>query len=152
MRQRCENRRHEHFYQYGGAGVTVCERWKGHGGFERFLADVGPRPSRRATLDRVNRTLGYFPGNVRWISVRMQNINHGNVIDARRYEATGPDDGRLSLTIAEWSDLLGVKADTLRCRLRKGWGELAFSPHVRGRQKARRRRRATPRRALPQAA
>lgn len=152
MIQRCHNRNHENWEHYGGAGVRVCDRWRGEGGFERFLADVGPRPSRRATLDRVDRSIGYEPANVRWLCVRLQNVNHGNVIDARRYEGPGPDGERLSLTITEWADLLGVRPDTLRWRLRKGKGELAFTVPVRG-SRRRRGRRTTPRRgALPRAA
>lgn len=52
MIQRCINPKRKHYDRYGGRGIQVCERWIGEGGFERFFADVGPRPSLQHTLDR----------------------------------------------------------------------------------------------------
>jgi hypothetical protein len=60
--ERCLNPRASNFARYGGAGVTVCEEWKD---FSRFLADVGERPA-GTTLDRIDGSLGYAPGNVHW--------------------------------------------------------------------------------------
>lgn len=50
-------------------GITVAPEWlpggDGHG-YERFLAHVGPRPSEKHSLDRIDNDAGYVPGNVRW--------------------------------------------------------------------------------------
>lgn len=73
MIQRCENQNHKAFYRYGGRGIKVCARWRDN--FDAFLVDVGPRPSRRHTLDRINTNGDYERGNVRWSTVSEQNNN-----------------------------------------------------------------------------
>ena len=60
------------FRYYGARGVTVCERWR-HG-FANFLADVGSRPKGR-TLDRIDPTGNYEPGNCRWATPEEQAAN-----------------------------------------------------------------------------
>jgi hypothetical protein len=62
MIERCSHPGAVNFARYGGAGITVCEEWKD---FSRFLADVGERPA-GTTLDRIDGSLGYALGNVRW--------------------------------------------------------------------------------------
>lgn len=49
-------------------GITVCDRWRV---FENFLADMGPRPSARHSIDRIDGFGNYEPGNVRW-ATRLQ--------------------------------------------------------------------------------
>lgn len=140
---RCHNRKHRSFEFYGALGIRVCDEWRGPGGFERFYAHVGDRPPGH-TLDRIDRERGYEPGNVRWSRGTVQNRNHGNVLDAKKY--VGPDG--VARTIAEWSDLLDIRPDTLRQRVRKGLGPAAFVPGTRGSLgkrpwKRRRRKRAS---------
>ena len=74
MRYRCEYRPHPFYLDYGGRGIKVCERWRGAGGFARFLADVGERPA-GMTLDRIDVDGDYEPGNVRWADKRTQRWN-----------------------------------------------------------------------------
>lgn len=143
MIQRCHNRRHQHYDNYGGAGIRVCAEWRGTGGFERFLAHVGPRPAGH-TLDRIDRDRGYEPGNVRWANAYEQNRNHGRVINAKRYRAPGPDGRVLELNITEWADLLGVRPDTLRYRIRRGLGDRAFTSKLRSARRASTRPRQKP--------
>lgn len=63
--QRCHNERHRAYRLYGARGIAVCDEWRGRGGFARFLAHIGPRPD-GCSLDRINNSRGYEPGNVRW--------------------------------------------------------------------------------------
>ena len=72
MKQRCLNSKNPRYADYGGRGITVCERWLD---FETFLADVGLRPSPELTLDRINNDGNYEPGNVRWTTRTAQQQN-----------------------------------------------------------------------------
>jgi hypothetical protein len=71
MLSRCENPAAPNFQWYGARGITVCERWRA---FANFLADMGERPS-GTTLDRIDGTRGYQPGNCRWATPAEQSQN-----------------------------------------------------------------------------
>lgn len=71
MRQRCENVNIPQYCDYGGRGITVCERWSS---FEDFFADMGERPD-GLTLDRINCNGNYEPGNCRWATPKQQTNN-----------------------------------------------------------------------------
>lgn len=70
---------------YGGRGITFCNRWQGKRGYERFLNDMGPRPSDKHSLDRKNNDRGYSPSNCRWATRKEQNNNR------RKYGVRGKD-------------------------------------------------------------
>lgn len=63
MRQRCSNPRSYDYPAYGGRGISVCERWNE---FEKFIADMGPRPSPRHSIDRIDPDGNYEQSNCRW--------------------------------------------------------------------------------------
>jgi len=71
MKARCENKNHVHFSNYGGRGISVCERWKE---FKNFLEDMGPRPA-GFEIDRKKNDLPYSPENCRWVDKKTQNGN-----------------------------------------------------------------------------
>lgn len=73
MHQRCGNRKHRAWKNYGGRGIKVCSKWKD---FRKFLADVGRKPHPKLTLDRYPDNNGdYKPGNVRWATRTQQMLN-----------------------------------------------------------------------------
>ena len=81
---RTMNPAHRDYANYGGRGIAVCERWLDA---ETFYADIerliGPRPSRRFSLDRIDNDGNYEPGNVRWATRSEQASNQRRQASAR---------------------------------------------------------------------
>lgn len=71
MRQRCNNPKATYYPNYGGRGISICQRWDK---FENFLADMGDRPKSQS-LDRINNDGNYQPDNCRWATRTQQNLN-----------------------------------------------------------------------------
>lgn len=69
--QRCVNPAATSYPRYGGAGVTVCDRWRS---FPAFLEDMGERPP-GLSIDRIKNERGYEPGNCRWATAKEQRAN-----------------------------------------------------------------------------
>lgn len=85
MLSRCRNKNHRQFKDYGGRGITVCDRWQQS--FAAFEEDMGPRP-RGGSLDRVDNNKGYDPDNCRWADRKAQNSNRRNCIQVADGEET----------------------------------------------------------------
>lgn len=71
MIARCQDPKHASYKEYGGRGITVCERWQK---FENFLEDLGRRPE-GLSLDRINADGPYDPTNCRWATKDTQSWN-----------------------------------------------------------------------------
>lgn len=71
-KDRCFNPKRRRFKDYGGRGITMCQKWRDS--FEAFLAHIGPR-SPGLTLDRVDNNKNYEPGSVRWATPKEQRNN-----------------------------------------------------------------------------
>lgn len=72
MFDRCENQKNAAYPDYGGRGISICDRWRR---FSNFLADMGPKPSSKHSIDRVNNDGCYEPDNCRWATHREQASN-----------------------------------------------------------------------------
>lgn len=72
MKQRCTDPKHKSFNDYGGRGITVCDRWQD---YKNFLADMGRKPSPRHSIDRSDNNGNYEPSNCRWALPLEQRLN-----------------------------------------------------------------------------
>jgi hypothetical protein len=72
FKTRCYNSNTLNYNRYGGRGITVCDKWLT---FEGFLEDMGKRPSRNHSLDRINNDGNYCKDNCRWTTRKEQTRN-----------------------------------------------------------------------------
>jgi len=116
MKARCVRPSDPDYVRYGAKGITVCDRWL-HGedgltGFECFLQDMGEPPFEKATIDRIDSSMGYSPDNCRWASSKEQGNNRRTT---RWVEIQG-----IRKTVTQWSEVSGVGSKTILYRLNRG--------------------------------
>lgn len=109
MKLRCCNPRNRGYANYGGRGIMVCERWE-HS-FESFLADMGERPSKEYSIDRIDVNGNYEPSNCRWATKKEQCNN-------RRSNINITYNGKTK-TLRQWCDELGLNYSNARHMLKK---------------------------------
>lgn len=111
MLNRCYWEKQVFYHRYGGRGISVCRRWR-HS-FENFLADMGPMPFSKATLDRIDNDGNYNKKNCRWVS---QTENARNKSDTLFLTYRGQ-----KKALAAWAEQIGIPQRILRKRLVLGW-------------------------------
>lgn len=109
---RCTKPTADAFYWYGQRGIKICERWLGHNGFENFFSDMGPRPSKDYSIERLNNNGDYSPDNCVWATRREQSANRRNTI---RMTILGK-----SMCQAEFARMLGVSEIAIEWWRKKG--------------------------------
>jgi hypothetical protein len=110
MRVRCTATTNKDWPNYGGRGITVCERWSS---FENFIADMGERPSAKHSIGRIDNDGPYSPDNCRWELMHDQNRNKRSTVLLTHNGET--------LCIRDWSAKIGIPESTLYNRHRRGW-------------------------------
>jgi hypothetical protein len=125
MLQRCLNPRDTGFNGYGGRGITVCDRWNPSdgGSFENFLGDLGERPGKRYSLDRIDNDQGYEPDNCRWADPKTQARNTRLTVFVTYKGQRMPR--------AQAVELSGLSTSTVLKRVRLGWPESEWFRPVR---------------------
>lgn len=73
MIERCTNKNNTQYYNYGGRGIKVCDRWLES--FGNFFEDLGPRPSKNHSIERLDVNKDYCPENCIWIENSFQGRN-----------------------------------------------------------------------------
>lgn len=109
MKSRCHKPRNKTYHLYGGRGIRVCDRWRKS--FRLFVRDMGPRPSKQHSIDRIDTNGHYEPGNCRWATHTEQNRNRRVT---RKITANG-----VTRPVAEWSEITGVSLASLYARMKR---------------------------------
>jgi len=110
MKVRCTRPQDKQFKDYGGRGISVCNRWLS---FVNFLADMGERPE-GMTLDRINVNGNYEPSNCRWADAKTQGRNRTDNHIVVYQGQTMP--------LVQACEISGIKYDVAKDRLnRYGW-------------------------------
>jgi len=81
MLQRCLNPLCPAYKDYGGRGITVCQRWQNS--FMNFLADMKECPT-GLSIERINNDGNYEPGNCKWATCKEQSNNRRERKDSKR--------------------------------------------------------------------
>jgi hypothetical protein len=106
---RCTNPKEPSYKNYGGRGISVCDRWRKS--FENFYADMGEKPTPKHSIDRINVNWDYDPFNCRWATAKEQARNKRNTIFYT--------DGIIMMSIYEWAELLSVSASSIKSAIKR---------------------------------
>lgn len=107
IKDRCSNPNNPYFRNYGGRRISLASEFRDD--FTKFAEEIGPRPSTKHSIDRINNNLGYVPGNLRWATKKEQARNmRKNVILTH--------DGR-SQALAAWAEEIGLVPSALWYRI-----------------------------------
>ena len=107
IKQRTGNKSGKNLQWY--SNISLCDEWKES--FHTFLEYVGKRPSKAHSIERLDVQKGYAPGNCVWATPKIQ-ANNRKTNHILEYA------GR-ALTVAQWSDEVGISQHTLNARIRR---------------------------------
>lgn len=123
MIHRCHNEQSPEYANYGGRGVVVCQGWRSSP--HSFFAQMGPKPTKDHSIDRINNNGNYscglceecrnngWPLNCRWATQSEQCRNtRRNVVIRYRGE---------SKTAVELSEITGLSHSAICNRFHAGW-------------------------------
>lgn len=111
IKRRCYNVNERSYSRYGGRGIRMSDSWRNS--FESFFADMGPRPSAKHSIDRIDNDGPYSKENCRWTDAGQQAANRRDNLNLTM--------GDLTFSLSEWSRRTGIKAATIKYRIRSGW-------------------------------
>lgn len=112
MLARCYRKSNNRYPYYGARGIEVCAHWRNS--FENFLTDMGPRPSSRHSIERINNSESYAPQNCRWATRSEQGRNKRSNLIVHPHG--------VSMTLVEAAERFKIKYTTLKARVFKyGW-------------------------------
>jgi len=119
MKKRCYNKNCKAYKNYGGRGITICDCWLES--FENFYRDMGPRPTNKHQIERINNNDGYYKENCKWATPKEESRNKRNNIWITYKNETK--------ILKDWSIILKISYPLLRSRIvNYGWDiERAFT-------------------------
>lgn len=104
IKGRCYNTKNHSYPDYGGRGIRVCDRWLE--GFQYFLEDMGPRPSKLHSVERIDNGGNYEPTNCKWATQAEQMMNRRVTV---RLEINGQ-----KYVLKEAANILGITYEDVR--------------------------------------
>ena len=110
IRSRCYTPSSRGYKTYGARGIVMCDRWRSD--FMAFLSDMGPRPSDKHSIDRIDGNGNYDPGNCRWATVYTQTRNKKNNVWIEL--------GGRRMCLNDWARETGISRGTIRSRIKRG--------------------------------
>lgn len=108
MRRRCLSKTCEAYHNYGGRGIAICSEWD-H--FWTFVFDMGPKPSPKHSIDRIDNDGHYAPWNCRWATQKEQIRNSRHI---RLLTHMGE-----TMCILDWANRIGITPSAISHRIRK---------------------------------
>lgn len=110
IKHRCTNVNGIDYKDYGGRGITYCDKWST---FEGFWEDMQEGYSDGLSIDRINVNGNYEKSNCRWATAKEQ-ANNMRTNLPHTYKG-------VTLTISQWGEKLGIPHNRIRQRLKRGW-------------------------------
>ncbi len=110
MIERCFYEKDINYHNYGGRGITVCDRWLES--FDNFFEDMGYKPTLKHSIERENTNGNYEPYNCVWATKKVQNNNR---TDNTRYQYDG-----LDMTQSQWAEYLKIPYGKIIDHLKRG--------------------------------
>lgn len=118
MKERCYNPKKRGFKNYGGRGITICNEWlnsekvngnctKGYLAFKTWALSHGYADN--LSIDRIDNSKGYSPGNCRWVTRKIQQNNRrGNRLITYKGQTK---------TLKQWCEILNLNYCTITTRI-----------------------------------
>jgi len=113
MKDRVFNKKCKSYDNYGGRGIDMSKDWADD--FMNFYNDMGDRPSKKHSIERVDNNKGYYKDNCVWALPRKQGENKRTNRNITHNEET--------LCVTRWEEKLGFKKGIISSRLWNGWSE-----------------------------
>lgn len=111
MKNRCCNKNHMHYKNYGARGIKICNRWKNS--FQNFYDDMGAKPSPKHSIDRIDNNGDYEPENCKWST---------EIEQARNRRGTKMYTYKNETKYArEWMDIYEISNNVFYRRVNQGW-------------------------------
>lgn len=115
MKERCENRNHKYFADYGGRGIKVCPEWQEFIPFMEWSYKNGYDENAKrgdCTIDRKNVNGNYEPSNCRWVNMKTQSRNRRNTLIIEY-------NGRKEV-LSKLCEDMGINYTKVRSRMQRG--------------------------------
>lgn len=107
MIERCNNPKAISYKNYGGRGITVCDRWISS--FQNFVDDMGEKPDSSFTLDRIDNDGNYEPSNCKWSSRSEQSYKSRSL----KYKYTGATGATWHKNNKKWTAQIGYQNELI---------------------------------------